>query len=139
MNYARRSPTTRRLAHALVVIVWIVGWTITWKAARATLFFEPTQEALKAAQDAVAPGVLGSCLLLVAALGRLLYRPWRRAALFAVLPAWVLITFLVGPREYGAWLWTLVLVPASVALLAWGVASDARARKRRGLGPISQP
>ncbi len=116
----------QRLAHALALTVWTVGWAMTWSAARANLYIEPTDQALRAAREAVPQGVLGSCLLLVAALVRLAYRPPRRVALVAIMSAWVLITFVAGPHHYGSWLWTLALVPLSFGMLAWGFVTDRR-------------
>jgi hypothetical protein len=118
----------RSVAHAAVLLAWIVGWMMTWNSARANLYFEPTDNALKAAHDAVPQGILGGCLLLGAALLRLVYRPWQRVLLFAVLPAWVLVTFLAGPHDLHSWAWTLLLLPASIGVLVWGVAADQRRR-----------
>jgi len=123
-----RSSPARQLAHTVVVIVWTIGWAITWPAARASFYIEPTDQALKAAHDSVAQGIFGSCLLLIAAVVRLTYRPPLRVVLTAIIPAWVLVTFLAGPHDYGAGFWTLTLVPVSFATLAWGVITDRRVR-----------
>ena len=75
----------KRLLPWTVRVLWLCGWLLAMKAGRANTYFEPTEEALRAAHDAVPVGIAGSVLMLVAAFFRVIYRPlWSAATLILV-------------------------------------------------------
>ena len=122
----------KRLLPWTVRVLWLSGWLLAMKAGRANTYFEPTEEALRAAHDAVPVGIAGSVLMLVAAFFRVIYRPLWSAATLILVAAVSLLLFSRAEASHAPLLpWQLLtaLVAAAIVgneLVRWRAARSAR-------------
>ena len=122
---ATRVLRTDKTVKVLCRLGWACGWVIALQAATAQLYFEPTDEALLAAQDALPSGVAGVLIMVVAALGRLRYRGWPQVVIFVVLNG-VTLPLLYGGTGSTAlpMLWLLLNLVVALALVAVNTARE---------------
>ena len=121
----------KRLLPWTVRVLWLSGWLLAMKAGRANTYFEPTEEALRAAHHALPVGIAGSVLILVAALARVTYRPLWSAATLILVAAVSLLLFSRAEASHAPLLWQLLTALVAAAIVGnelerWRAARSAR-------------